>query len=496
MVGIPGAGTPTPRIDMPCVPATLSCPSWEHLHDGKAAQGDWAMSSAMDRAGRTLFTVGYSYGPGSTTALGSVLATKTSTGEELWSVERAGGGDLSVSVLSSVQASADGSQVFVVGSAFSATRCQVIVASYSGVTGALRWDSSLPVGPAPSEYYAHSTLTPDGKRLVNTSNSPATSTFQGQKVNRDVTAAFDSKNGRRQWLATSSPAGYGVKNWRVTSSPDSKSVYVVSDRLGASSATTATPVGWRVTRYSVATGKRDWATDYSCTRNYGNSTAQGVIYGASTPSPYCADPGAIAASTDRVFITGSNGLGYATAQVAAFSAKSGKLLWKVDRDPLASYVYLNRSLVVTGDGTALYAGHNRIDPNAVNPPQFVIERMDPATGAIRWTQTVPANSNASAYCGGCGPLLGLDTRGSVYLAGSYPLGDPVVTTAVLDGKTGAVSHSGLYFWSPASLYLEIAQSLSVSADGRVFTVSGAAVNPSANCAQVGCYDMASLAYVQ
>jgi outer membrane protein assembly factor BamB len=485
-----GASGPAAPVGTPCVSAAELCPTWATLHDGKTKLGDWASASAMDRAGTRLFTAGYTYTSASS-ASGLLVAHKASDGTELWSVERAGTSTLPVTVFASVQASADGSRVFVVGSAFSGTYCQPVVASYDGATGKLLWDSSLPVGAAPCEYYADSALTHDGKRFVIMSNAPSAAKYQGQVVNRGIVAAFDSKTGKKVWETRTPTTSYGTKNWRLTVSPDGTRAYVVGDKLVASSATTTAASGWVVTSYNVKNGKRLWSTNYDCNRDYGSTTIQ-MTRGRSI---YCTDPSAVVVIGSRVVIEGSNAIGYGVTQVAAFAVNTGKRLWHVDRDPLQSFIYLNRGLAVSPDGTALYEGHVRIDPNAVNPPMFVVERMNPATGAEMWTQTVRGNTSAAAYCGGCGPLVGADAKGHVYLAGSYPLGDGLLSLSVLDAKTGSVNRTGYYAWSPAGLEAELPQGLTVPAGASVAGLAGVSYAPSSNTNCPGtCFDAGALLF--
>jgi outer membrane protein assembly factor BamB len=480
---------------LPCAqeagaPGANLCPTWATLHDGSAHSGDWGSAVAIDRYGSRLFSAGYSY-TSSSTAAGLLVARDATTGRELWAVERSGTKDLPIVVFASVQSSADGKQVFVVGSAYSSSQCQPVVAAYDGTTGHLRWDASLPVGAAPCEYYADSALSADGRRFVITSNVPSTATYHGQHVTQGVLAAFDTARGRRLWSSRTALTGYGYKNWRLALARDGSKAFVLGERLDATSPTTTTTVAWTVAAYAASNGKRLWSTGYDCRRDYGSAV---VSSGGGGSSPYCSDPSAVTPVGNRVVITGSNVFGYGVTQVVAFDARSGRQLWHKDRDPLQSFVYLSRALAATSDGSAVFAGRVRIDPQLANPPMFVVERLDAATGSVTWTQAIKANADSSAYCGGCGPLVGADHSGHVYVVGSYPLGDMVLTGAILDARTGAVSRSGLYAWSLAGLETELPQGIAVPLSGSVVGVAGVSQTASAQCSGVTCFDEAALAY--
>lgn len=462
-----------------CVPAVTTCPEWSALYDGPASYSDMAMGSAMDRAGTRIFSAGYETYTSSSVA-GILIGYDAASGSQLWKAEETGG--LGTSVWSTVQSSADGGVVYVAGTTYTSEKCQVLVRAYDGRTGAVRWSAPQPVGPAPCEYYTKSVLSPDGRTYVVTTDTavPAGS----GKIRNGQTLAFDAKTGRRLWSARAAGA---TQNWHVTTSPDGRRVYVVGDILDGQ----GTAIAWRVYAYDLRTGRQQWAARYECARSFGSAAPV-----QETKSKYClSQPGAVAATKDRVFITGSNGFGYATTQVAAFRATDGKALWHVDRDPLQSFLYLNEALVVTADGTGVVAGRVRIDPNVQQPPKFVLERFTAATGKTEWVQAVGANVHPESYCGGCGPVLGTDGKRQVYLTGAYPLGDSIALTGGLDLKSGAVAWQGQHLWTAPGASSQLPQSLNVAGDGRFVGVAGGVMNPvSAGAVFLACYDVATMVY--
>lgn len=464
----------------PCVAAVTTCPLWSDLYDGPAGYSDWGMGSAMDRAGTRMFTGGYETYT-STTVAGVVVGYDASNGTRLWKAEQQGIDGMTV-VWSTVQSSADGARVFAAGTMYSGEKCRIVAVSYDGKTGVQRWYAPQPVGPAPCEYYTQSVLSPDGRTLYVTSDAA-----DKDKVRRGVTLAFDARDGRRLWSANVTYNAPGTQNWKIAVAPDGRRVYVVGDVLDKANHLS---VGWRVYAYDARTGRQVWATSYDCRRTYGSAYPV-----QENKSPYCIMPGGVAATRDRVFITGSNTIGYGTSQVAAFAATTGKPLWHTDRDKLQSFLYLNTALVVTADGAGVVAGRVRIDPMAVNPPRFVVERYAAATGKVEWTQTVDGNAHSAAYCGGCGPVLATDGTSQVFVTGAYPLGDSVLVTAGLDLRSGAVRWSAQHVWHLVGASSELPQTLNYAPGSRRLGIAGAVLDPNGACAVfLACYDAGTVVY--
>ncbi|HET6213223.1 MAG TPA: PQQ-binding-like beta-propeller repeat protein, partial [Micromonosporaceae bacterium] len=416
-----------------CVPAVTTCPVWSDLYDGPPGLSDWAMASAMDRPGRSMYVAGWST-PNSTSVDAVVVGYDAATGVRKWTASQRGVDGLPVAVWSTVQATPDGGTVLAAGTSYSSEKCRVVVTAYDGRTGNPRWSAPQPVGPAPCEYYTQSALAPDGRTFYVTTDTAVPATG-GEKIRNGLTLAFDSATGRRLWATrTTGP----TQNWQVTTAPDGRRVYVVGDVIEPGGIQS---VGWRVYGYDARTGRELWRSSYACARNYGSAAPV-----QERPSRYCSMPTGLAATADRVFIEGSNAFGWAVTQVAAFDGRTGRALWHADRDPLRSFVYLNRALVVTADGRGVVAGRVRLDATGVEPPQFVVERLTAATGAVEWTRAVAGNTHSMAYCGGCGPVLGTDGSRQVFVTGAYPLGDSILTTAGVDLRTGTVAWSAQHVW--------------------------------------------------
>jgi len=467
----------------PCATAVMQCPVWSDTYDGPATSVDMAFAAATDSHGSRLFAGGDE--TDSTTSFpGVVIAYDMATGTRQWVSKHAG--TLQALLVSSLQASADGSAVYVAGDEYSGgfAPCGTDVYALDGATGAVRWDSPLPIGDGGCPLYVDSALSADGSRLfvISDIRESAVQT-QGQDVEQAITAAFDTATGQQLWLSRAPLTGYGYEHWRIAASSDGSNVYVAS---GTNSATPLSPVSWSVFAYAAATGAPEWTTVYDCTRNGGQ---------------FCTEPAAISTASGHVYVLGGNG----TSQLLALSTQSGQRLWETDLSPQQfNFVYvLNHPLVAAANGD-VYAGYYMLDQVTTGPQttntgeSFVTARVSGADGAVVWTTAMAGNTPGDGtYCAGCGPILAIDPSDShVYVSGAYPLGDSLLTTESLAAASGVVEWSGLYAWSEGALVDQLPEAIVAPPQGGAAIVGGANnatdTNPVVTCSI--CYDFAALVY--
>ena len=467
----------------PCAPITMQCPIWSDTFDGLGTSVDMAFAAATDGQGATLFAGGYTT-DNSTSIPGLVVAYDMATGARRWVNKHTGA--LQAMLVSSLQASADGSVVYAAGDQYSGgfAPCGTDVFALDGSTGALLWDSPLPVGDGGCPLYTDSVLSSDGTRLFVVSDIRDSQVqSQGQPVEQALLAAFDTATGQQLWIAHAPVSGYGYEHWRIAMAPDGSSVYVAS---GANSATPESPVAWAVFAYAVTTGVAEWSTAYDCTRGGG---------------VFCAMPAGIAAADGRVYVLGGN----AVSELLALSAQDGSRVWQTDLSPQqTNFVYVLNHPLATGKHGEVYAGYYLLDlvsapTGTINMGEsFATARLSGTDGTLQWTQTMAGNTPGNGtYCGGCGPILASDPSGNhVYVSGAYPLGDSLLTTESLNATSGAVEWSGLYAWSAGALVDQLPEAIVAPSSGGAAIVGGANnaadSNPVLTCSI--CYDFAALVY--
>jgi hypothetical protein len=459
----------------------MACPTWSDTYDGAGSSVDEAFAAATDAAGTTLFAGGYETDT-ATSLPGVVIAYDMTTGTRKWITKHAGTHE--VMLISTLQATSDGTVVYGAGSNYSGgfAPCATDVFALNGATGAQLWDSPLPTGSGECQIYTDSKLSPDGSRLYVISDIRDAGVGGG--VEQLLTAAFDTATGAQLWVAHAPITGNGVEGWRIALSPDGSRLYVAS---GVNGSFPEAPTSWMIFAYATSTGAQEWATIYDC-RHQG-----GVI---------CAEPAAIAATSSRVYVVGGN----LVTEVLALSPVDGSQVWETDLNPTQqNFIYVLDHPIATATNGDVFVGYYQLDEQNVGGVNnnlkewFATARLAEADGSVLWTQQMEANTpNNGTFCEGCGPVLTADASGSnVYVSGAYPLGDSLLTTEALNASTGAQEWNGLYLWSAGAEVDQLPEAITTPSAGPGVAIVGGAnnatdTNPVVTCTI--CYDFAALVY--
>jgi DNA-binding beta-propeller fold protein YncE len=256
---------------------------WEMRYDGPGNGTDLASSVSVSPDGTRVFVSGGSIGSGPSYDY-ATIAYDVATGTQQW-VTRYNGPGESEDLAGAVEASPDGSKVFVTGLSFGAgTEFDYATAAYDVATGAEVWVQRYN-GPGNGFDQSHSVAaSPDGSKVFVTGTSTGTSTSADF-----ATVAYDAATGDTLWgKRYNGPADDGDEAFDVATSSDGSKVYITG-----ASRSIATNYDYTTLAYDAATGGTVWAQRYD-----GNSEYDAAV--------------SIATSLDgsNVFVTGnSNGSG-------------------------------------------------------------------------------------------------------------------------------------------------------------------------------------------
>jgi DNA-binding beta-propeller fold protein YncE len=233
--------------------AATGTPLWEMRYDGRGNDVDLATSVSVSPDGSRVFVTGGSTESG----IGYDYATisyDAATGTQQW-VTRYNGSGNGEDLAQSVRASPDGSKVFITGLSIGAgSDFDYATAAYDVATGAEVWVQRYD-GPGNGYDSAYSVdASPDGSEVFVTGDSTGTST------NADfATVAYDAATGTTLWgKRYNGSANDADGAYDVAASPDGSKVFVTG-----TSHSNSTYYGYTTVAYEAATGGSVWVQRYS-----------------------------------------------------------------------------------------------------------------------------------------------------------------------------------------------------------------------------------------
>lgn len=305
----------------------------------------------------------------------------------------------------SIAVSPDGATVYVTGKATSdpARQPTGLTVAYNAATGAILWSVSLARSAGPNSAIA---VSPDGSAVFVTGLSG--------------TIAYDAATGAKLWYARGSGSFAAASPDGIAVSPDGSAVFVAGTAyLGP----TGHRMAFSTTAYNASTGAKLWSAQYNVVRGISelsgiaaspggvfvtgfsrrDSGAQGfatVAYNPATgariwvrglvePNGAAASSAAVSPDGSKVFVTGvvwTAPLGQTSAtETVAYDAATGATLW-TDRysAPPASEGTGAEDVVVSPDGSTVFAAGNRFIPGGNGAAQFATVAYDSGTGVRRW----------------------------------------------------------------------------------------------------------------
>jgi hypothetical protein len=414
------------------VPAAASGAQWaavKSIANHQAA--GWATAVSPD--GGTVFVTGSVTNDSDDVGFGETIAYDAATGASLWDAKLVLTKSYYETGLRSIAVSPDGSTVFVTGysgNGIAANGFYQVVVAYNAATGAELWEKTGGlVGAAASPV----TVSPDSSTVYVTNGSVGT-------------AAYDATTGAQLWT---NPAGGDGS----VLSTDGSTLYTTGS--GASGVTQA---------ISTSTGASLWQVTVGSYTGYG--------------SPSLSPDGSTLYVTGGVG-TGKPGSDSETFVTVAYAAATGTQVWT---QTTASGNYGGGAMGVaeTSTGSAVIASdwtENETGKGALYTG-WVTDALDPATGAVLWTQTTRAKYPDTDF----GSALALSPDGSTAYVLGYTNNDKTTVYRVTGYGTGTGSPvwGATYDGRPSNF----AYAMALSPDGSQLFATGASTRPAPNLQDV------------
>jgi WD40 repeat protein len=358
---------------------------WVARYDGPAHAEDTARALAVSDDGARVFVTGSSSGSHGINAYATV-AYDLFTGTELWAMRNDGRGRGFTKAVA-VDASPDGSRVFVTGGAVGSNGAlEYVTLAYDAASGASQWRARYD-GPSDfGDVAAGLDLSPDGSRVFVTGYSGIRS---GESVYGTI--AYDALTGRKLWVARYGGKGQGGQAAGIRASPDGSSVFVT----GYSAAPGEFQVDFATVAYDASTGETRWDARYDGPAHL-DDLATALSVGPDGSS---------------VFVTGfsdsSNAVGFATL---AYDASTGAQLW-VARSKGSSEYAITIAAGVSPDGSEIFVAGRSL---AGADLDVATAAYDTVTGGKRWSVRYDGPDNLADGASG----LAVSPNGtSVYVTG-------------------------------------------------------------------------------
>jgi hypothetical protein len=233
---------------------------WVSRYDGPGHGSDEAYSIDATPDGTRLFVTGESTG---TTGFDyATIALSAATGVQKWTARYDGSRGLA-DYAQSVVSSPDGAKVYVTGYSPSATNGQdYVTLAYSVANGSTVWSARFNGSGNESDYGRDVAVSPDGARVF------VTGTSWADVTGRDyATVAYDAATGSRLWMRRFSSTGERSDYGRaIAPSRDGSKVFVT----GASYGGTTGP-DYLTLEYDASTGATAWTSRYNGTKSGADS---------------------------------------------------------------------------------------------------------------------------------------------------------------------------------------------------------------------------------
>jgi hypothetical protein len=208
---------------------------WVTRYDGPGKSEDLARSVQASPDGSMVFVTGHSKGTGTEFDY-ATAAYDVATGAEAW-VQRYNGPGNGYDSAYSVDASPDGSEVFVTGDSTGAgTNTDFATVAYDAPTGATLWGKLYNGSANDADGASDVAASPDGSRVFVTGTSHENATYYDY-----TTVAYDAATGVSAWVQHySGPNDEYDAAASVAASPDGSKVFVTGNSNGLSSIDYAT----------------------------------------------------------------------------------------------------------------------------------------------------------------------------------------------------------------------------------------------------------------
>jgi DNA-binding beta-propeller fold protein YncE len=303
---------------------------WAATHDVPVGGEDVPASLAVSPDGSTIYVTGSSETESVTEYV--TVAYDSADGAERWVAHFAGPGD-GANEASSVTANADGSAVFVTGSASVGASLDFSTVAYEASNGRELWVATY--GRA---------ATFDGAGFVLASPDGSTVFVTGQSTGRTraddyATVAYSASTGDQLWVARYNGPGDSVDAARrLAIDPDGSTLYVTGESVGKSEG-----FDYATVAYDSATGTRLW------TARYDGPTSADDLATSIAVNPNGA----------TVYVTGSAVYGTRISATidhgtVAYDAATGARLWLAHYDGPVHEHEAAAALVVDPDGSTVY----------------------------------------------------------------------------------------------------------------------------------------------
>lgn len=415
-------------------PAALASPAtagtttvWTNHQYGAKGGSDTSVATSPD--GSAIYVAGYMHRR--EYVIGAVIsAYNAATGAPLWQYKNFKGTGNQSTTLDGIAVSPDGSTVLAYGDLrlTPGSPYQGWIVAVDAATGAALWS----VTETTANDITAMTVSPDGSSVF---------------VSGDYdTVAYNTATGATLWTV---PGSFSS----VAASSDGTAVYVTgTEKMGTGGHQRS---DYLTEAYNAGTGAMLWSATYD------------VAKGTSVATAIAASPNGTA-----VFVTGTarGSSGVADLGTVAYNPATGARLWvRLTHSPAGSIGA--KSLVVSPDGTALYAIGGI--PSA-NGGAYFTAAYNAATGAPLWTARYNGPASASGGCAVWDAAVSPDGT-KVFVTGSSwstPAegAQPQYATVAYDAGTGAQLWAARYGHGdeqPAT-----AVSMAVSPDGGTVFVTG------------------------
>jgi WD40 repeat protein len=367
---------------------------WATRYNGPGNGPDEANSLTVSPDGAEVFVTGGSWGitGGGGHRDGFDYATVSydaATGTPLWRRLYNGPAHAEDSAYS-MEASPDGSKVFVTGRSWGITSGSDYATVAYDAAGTQLWVSRYN-GPYNGPDEAHSvTLSPDGTEVFVTGVSVGTTGY-----NEYATVAYDAATGAQLWESRYVGQGIGAVARSMAVGPDGTDVFVtgvvtivpkpiVPKRSEGSCTVTSGNFDWHTVAYDATTGTRQWV------RRYG-----GLAKGDDEPHSVAASP-----DGTEVFVTGRIA-GTTTCwdyMTVAYDAATGTPRWRRAYNGRANGDDAAHAMAVSPDGTEVFV--TGVSAGTAGD-DYATLAYDAATGAQLWLMRYD------------GPAMGKDNASSM-----------------------------------------------------------------------------------